>query len=150
MREIPGRIVVFFRWLLSSEQLPTSPDEFRSTGPCGRSFVRWLAATDPLVKEPLREARDQHVLSWVLASEDIPTLSGETSATGARSPSLWHGIFSRQSLPEEAGEECGMTSRTGFLRWVLSSDVCPQTRPSPSEKNGGFLSWLLSREKLEA
>lgn len=144
MSGILKKIVIFGRWLLASEQLPTLAD------PAGRrqarSFARWLTHGDELREvqpESTGGDRPPRLWSWLISAETLPSFELDRGRADRREGILRR-VLSREACPHL--ESPPAKHRPGFARWVLSRDVCPQVEDSAVRRAGGVTRWLLRVE----
>lgn len=149
MRGIVGKIVAFVRWLCSPEPLPAPPDGNREETLWKPGFVRRLLAGEELCTGQSTELEDlprQELLRWILSSEQLRGVPDESPAPFGGTRRFWRLVAGTQELPEREPARSPAVSRTGFLRRLLSPEVCPQAPAPASMKRKGFLHHLLSPE----
>ncbi len=151
LRQLPGRISAFLRWLMAADALPAA-----------------------VVKSGERTSPKKRFIAGLLAGEE---LAGDTGAEDhpTRRPGFLRRVFSQEQLPDLC-DTCGTIERPptrvrGLLAWILSSEECPRREPlprratrlvqsvlaseacptveAPTSKSGvGFVHWLFAREDL--
>ncbi len=173
MDGILRRIVAVASWLLSRERLPEIPAGGGRQRSCG--FWGWIFGGSELTDAPVAGGSGvprRIFWSWLVSGEEIPTLP-EAPPRGV--PSIhrfWAAIFAGGDLDdaEIEGTTRKRKSGAGFLRWVLSPELCPEepapSRPAGTDRSGrpssleagptdlgsashgggGFVRWLLSVE----
>ena len=163
----------FLRWLLSAEHLPASPSDTLGASSRHRGFAAWLFAGDKLAEAscgPSAARRRRSWLRWVLSPGQLPTAPDKPRVLAAGPHFFWGWLLGGEELREcnlkcvltpphpalspSGGEEFSdalleeksRAPRVGFLRWLLSPDVCPRFEASPHGPSEGFWRWALSSE----
>lgn len=141
-------MVVFVRWLISSEQLPppgTMPDRAaRAPG-----FLHWLLRTEmPCTDQPAPRDRNapKQFASWLLSREELPNAWHESGEMRRPPQRFWRWVFGAESLPETERDSLQSIRRDRLFHRLFSSEVCPQREPLPRSGPRGFTGWLLSAE----
>jgi len=161
------------QWLLSVDHLPAPSTDASGASSRRGGFAMWLFAGDKLAEascSPLEVVLHRSWLRWVLSPGHLPSTPDKppVHTAGPRSFRAW--LSSEEEL-RECNLECVLTPphptlsprereefsdalwaeklpapRVGFLRWLLSPDVCLQFAESPRRQSEGFWRSVLSSE----
>ncbi len=152
MRRIPRRLITFLRWLSLPEQLPGPRDDQPPADPVGQRFLPWLLAGDELGRRQPGSCGDGEqggFLEWIISPEILPSPSVEEQGEPGSPRGFWSWFFSGEELPQYVAVKEGTALQVGFLRRLVSPEVCPEVpaeerRPSRGEDR--FLFGLLGAE----
>ncbi len=170
---IPKQLVTCVRWLLASDRLPDTHEDAGVPCPRNETFVRWLLSRGELGRNPANAdygAGTPGFLRELLSSERLHTPApGEADPRVDRRFAFWSWLFKPESLPSASEFPRRVSSTSGFVRWLVAPNHCPQVADSSSSRGGlfgrllaseecpnvapddsprrvGFFNWLLARE----
>ena len=128
----------FVRWLLSGEHLPAPPADTLGASSRRGGFTAWFFAGDELAEASCgppaaRRRRELPIANCQSPIEDQPRCAGVGDLQSAFGN--WHLAIHQKRAP-----------RVGFLRWLLSPDVCQRFEEPPRRQSEGFWRWVLSSE----
>jgi hypothetical protein len=148
LRQLPGRISAFLRWLMAADALPGGAVKSGERTSSERRFTAWLLAGEKLARETGAEnqhARRPGFLRRVFSQEPLPDLCGTIARPLARRRGFLTWILSSEECPRR---ESIPRRATRFVEFVFASEVCPTVEAPTSKSCVGFVQWLFTREDL--
>jgi hypothetical protein len=145
---ILGRATAFLRWLISAEHLPAPSADALGVNSRRGGFAARLFAGDELADAscgPAAARSRRSWLQWILSPGQLPAVSDRPSGPAVRPNFFWGWLLVEEELRECNLREESRAPRVGFLRWLLSTTPCPESRPTPRQR-GTLLNWIAAAD----